>query len=139
MSPERAFGGRRNKKLRYAVLAAAALHGGTDPDLLDEVAWWQTDDFWQYALFATVASIAPPPAGRACRYARHARTWPSAPAIRRHNDQFGTPCQRSSNGGAGDHNGGYRMRSRGLSPASTVQEVTPAPLADGSKRQRGDS
>ena len=25
--------------------------------LLDEVAWWQTDDFWQYALFATVAYL----------------------------------------------------------------------------------
>jgi hypothetical protein len=37
--------------------AAAALHGGTEPDLLDEIAWWQTDDFWQYALFATVACI----------------------------------------------------------------------------------
>ena len=36
---------------------AAALRGGTEPDLLDEVAWWQTDDFWQYALFATVAYI----------------------------------------------------------------------------------
>ena len=46
-----------NKKLQYAVLAAAAFHGGTEPDLLDEVAWWQTDDFWQYALFATVACI----------------------------------------------------------------------------------
>jgi hypothetical protein len=55
--PECTFGGRRNKKVQYAVLAAAALHGGTDPDLLDEVAWWQTDDFWQYALFATVAGI----------------------------------------------------------------------------------
>ena len=51
------FRGRQNKKLQYAVLAAAALHGGTDPDLLDEVAWWQSDDFWQYALFATVAYI----------------------------------------------------------------------------------
>jgi len=39
------------------VLAAAALHGGTEADLLDEIAWWQTDDFWQYALFATVAYI----------------------------------------------------------------------------------
>jgi len=39
------------------VLAAAALHGGTEPDLLDEVAWWQTDDFWQYALFAVIAYI----------------------------------------------------------------------------------
>jgi hypothetical protein len=47
----------QNKKLQYAVLTAAALHGGTEPDLLDEIAWWQTDDFWQYALFATVACI----------------------------------------------------------------------------------
>src|ERR1700751_2683357 len=46
-----------NKKLQYAVLVAAALHGGTEPDLLDEVAWWQTGDFWQYALFAAVAYV----------------------------------------------------------------------------------
>src|SRR5271169_5231690 len=43
--PECTFRGRQNKKFQYAVLAAAALHGGTEPDLLDEVAWWQTDDF----------------------------------------------------------------------------------------------
>ena len=55
--PECTFRGRENIKLQYAVLAAAALHGGTEPDLLDEVAWWQTDDFWQYALFAAVAYI----------------------------------------------------------------------------------
>jgi len=55
--PECAFRGRQNKKLQFAVLAAAALHGGSAPDLLDEVAWWQTDDFWQYALFAAVAYI----------------------------------------------------------------------------------
>ncbi len=55
--PERTYHGRQNKKLQYAVLAAAALHGGTEPDLLDEVAWWQADDFWQYALFAAVAYI----------------------------------------------------------------------------------
>jgi hypothetical protein len=55
--PERTFRGRQNKKLQYAVLGAAALHGGTEPDLLDEVAWWRTDDFWQYALFAVVAYI----------------------------------------------------------------------------------
>ncbi|HUK73571.1 MAG TPA: hypothetical protein VLW50_33315 [Streptosporangiaceae bacterium] len=42
--PECRFCGRRNKKLQFAVLAAAALHGGADPDLLEEVAWWQTDD-----------------------------------------------------------------------------------------------
>jgi hypothetical protein len=51
------FRGRQNKKLQYALLVAAALGGGTEPDLLDEVAWWQTDDFWQYALFATVAYV----------------------------------------------------------------------------------
>jgi hypothetical protein len=55
--PERTFRGRENHKLQYAVLVAAALHGGTEPDLLDEVAWWQAGDFWQYALFAAVACI----------------------------------------------------------------------------------
>jgi hypothetical protein len=55
--PESSFRGRQNKKLQYAILAAAALRGGTEPDLLDEVAWWQTDDFWEYALCAAVAYI----------------------------------------------------------------------------------
>jgi hypothetical protein len=31
--------------------------GGTEPDLLEEVAYWQTDDFWQYAMYAAVACI----------------------------------------------------------------------------------
>jgi hypothetical protein len=71
--PECTFRGRENTKLQYAVLAAAALHGGTQPDLLDEVAWWQTDDFWQYALFAATAFIraaasrAGVPARQACQ------------------------------------------------------------------------
>jgi hypothetical protein len=55
--PECTFRGREKAKLQYAVLAAAALRGGTEPDVLDEVAWWQTDDFWQYALFAAAAYI----------------------------------------------------------------------------------
>ena len=55
--PECAFRGRQDKKLQFAILAAAALRGGTEPDLLDEVAWWQTDDFWQYALYTAVAYI----------------------------------------------------------------------------------
>jgi hypothetical protein len=55
--PECAFRGRENKKLQFAVLAAAALHGGAEPDLLGEVTWWQTDDFWQYALYTAVAYI----------------------------------------------------------------------------------
>jgi hypothetical protein len=55
--PECAFRGRQNKKLQFAVLAAAALRGRAEPDLLDEAARWQTDDFWQYALYAAVAYI----------------------------------------------------------------------------------
>jgi hypothetical protein len=55
--PEATFRGRQHAKLQYAVLAVAAIHGGTEPDLLDEVAGWQTDDFWQYALYAAVAYI----------------------------------------------------------------------------------
>ncbi len=55
--PECEFRGRQNKKLQFAVLAAAALHGGAEPDLLDEISWWQTDDFWQYALYAAVAYL----------------------------------------------------------------------------------
>jgi len=37
--PECAFRGRQNSKLQFAILAAAALRGGTEPDLLYEVAW----------------------------------------------------------------------------------------------------
>jgi len=39
----------------------------------DEVAWWRTDDFWQYALYAAVAYIraaanrADVPVAQACR------------------------------------------------------------------------
>jgi hypothetical protein len=55
--PECAFRGRQNAKLQYAVLAAAAVHGGTEPDLLEEVAYWQADDFWQYAMYTAVAYI----------------------------------------------------------------------------------
>ncbi len=39
------------------MLGAAAFYDGTEPDLLDEAARWQTGDFWQYALFAAVAYI----------------------------------------------------------------------------------
>jgi hypothetical protein len=83
--PEGKFRGRQNSKLQYAVLAAAALHGGTEPDLLDEVAWWQTDDFWQYALFAAIAYIraaasrAGVPVRRACQDLRAAPTGPGVP------------------------------------------------------------
>src|SRR6202045_5507155 len=43
--PECAFRGRQNKKFQYAVLAAAALHGGTDPDPLPEGTLWRRGAF----------------------------------------------------------------------------------------------
>lgn len=55
--PDYAGRGRDRRKLQFAVMAAAALHGGVEPDLLDEVIWWQSDDFWRYALLAAVAYI----------------------------------------------------------------------------------
>ncbi len=68
--PECAFRGRQSQKFRFAVLAAAAVHGGTEPDLLDEVSWWASDDFWHYAALAArrehrlggAASTTPEPA-----------------------------------------------------------------------------
>lgn len=55
--PEAAFRGRQNHKIRYAVLVAAATHAGVEVDLLEEVAYWGTDDFWSYAGLAAVAWI----------------------------------------------------------------------------------
>jgi len=55
--PEYEFRGRPAQKFRFAILATAAARGGIDPDLLDEVTWWRTDDFWIYALAAAAAII----------------------------------------------------------------------------------
>jgi hypothetical protein len=55
--PECQFHGRDNRKIRYALLAASATHGGVVVDLLEETAYWATDDFWSYAGFAAVAWI----------------------------------------------------------------------------------
>jgi hypothetical protein len=55
--PECSFTGRDRRKLQFAVVAAAAQHGGVDVDLLDEVGWWQSDDFWRYGAYAAVAYI----------------------------------------------------------------------------------
>jgi hypothetical protein len=49
--------GKQNRRFQYAVLCGAALAGGLEPDLLDEVSWWGTDDFWFYALLALVAVV----------------------------------------------------------------------------------
>lgn len=53
--PECGFRGKDGSKLRYALLAAAATHGGVEVELLDEVAYWGTNDFWSYAGLGAVA------------------------------------------------------------------------------------
>jgi hypothetical protein len=55
--PEYEFRGRRAQKIKFAILATGAARGGIDPDLLDEITWWRTDDFWFYALAAAVTII----------------------------------------------------------------------------------
>ena len=51
--PEREFRGRTDHhKSHYALTAAAMVRGGVKPDLLSEVAWWSTDDFWLFAMYA---------------------------------------------------------------------------------------
>ena len=67
--------------------------------LLDEVAWWQTDDFWQYALFAATACIRAAASWVGVLSARHARIWPGTLAAQRHKDQFGTQQKQSPDGG----------------------------------------
>ena len=44
-------------KSKFALRAAAMLHGGVDPGLLDEILWWQTDDVWYWSLEALVAYV----------------------------------------------------------------------------------
>lgn len=46
--------GRENEKIQYALLVTASAYGGVRPDLLAELEWWRTDDFWDYALAAAV-------------------------------------------------------------------------------------
>lgn len=37
-------------------MSSAGLRGGLDPDLLDEVAYWN-DDHWRHALYAAIVLI----------------------------------------------------------------------------------
>lgn len=55
--PEVTLRGKENRKFQFAALCAGAIGGGLEPDLVDEVYWWHTDDLWRYALFAAVAII----------------------------------------------------------------------------------
>jgi hypothetical protein len=47
----------QHDKSKFALRAAAMLHGGVDPGLLDEVQWWQSDDLWYWSLEALVAYV----------------------------------------------------------------------------------
>ena len=44
-------------KSKFALRAAAMVHGGVDPGLLDEVQWWRTDDLWSWSLEALVVYV----------------------------------------------------------------------------------
>lgn len=52
--PECEFRKSDHRKSHFALHAAAMIHGGVQPDLLEEVVWWATDDFWVFAVFAFV-------------------------------------------------------------------------------------
>src|ERR1022692_1944846 len=56
--PEHRFSGKnQHYKRKYAISAAAMIHGGVYPDLLDDAAWWQADDLWTYSFFALLIYV----------------------------------------------------------------------------------
>lgn len=48
---------------------------GTEPNLLAEVAAWQADDFWQYAMSAAAAYIRAAASLAGISVPRHTRSW----------------------------------------------------------------
>ena len=56
--PEHPISGKtQHHKSKYAIAAAAMIHGGVYPDLLDDAAWWQADDLWTYSFFALLIYV----------------------------------------------------------------------------------
>ena len=56
--PETGISGKnQHYKSKYAISAAAMIHGGVYPDLLDDAAWWQTDDLWICSFFALLIFV----------------------------------------------------------------------------------
>jgi hypothetical protein len=47
----------QHHKSKYALRAAAMLHGSVDPGLLDEVRWWRSDDLWFWSLEALAVYV----------------------------------------------------------------------------------
>jgi hypothetical protein len=75
------------------VLGAAAAHGRTEPELLQQFASWQTDDFWLYAADVGVTYVRAAAASRAGVPVRQAgKKLRSSLAILRDNAQYLLPC-----------------------------------------------
>jgi hypothetical protein len=51
----------QHHKSQFALRAAAMLHRGVDPGLLDEVQWWHTDDLWYRSLETLATTSTRPP------------------------------------------------------------------------------
>jgi hypothetical protein len=76
--PECSFRGRQNKKLQYVILAAAALHGGAEPDLLDESPGGRPMTFGSTPRTRRSPTSALPPTAPEFPRARHTRNSPGA-------------------------------------------------------------
>jgi hypothetical protein len=56
--PERPFSGNTDHQKSHTALRAVAMtHGGVEPDLAEDAGWWRVQDFWIYALYATVIYV----------------------------------------------------------------------------------
>ena len=56
--PELPFSGKtQHYKSKYAISAAAMIHGGVYPDLLDDAGWWEADDLWTYSFYALLIYV----------------------------------------------------------------------------------
>ena len=56
--PEVKLRGRNDHhKSFYTLITPPALRGGLAPDLVGEIQWWHTDDYWEFALYALVVFI----------------------------------------------------------------------------------
>ena len=108
--PECTFRGRQNTKLQYAVLPQQPSMAGPTRTCLMRSPGGRPTTSGNTPCSRPSPASAPPPAGSACRYTRHARTCPSVPATRRHSEQFGMLWGRSSDGGVADYNGGSCSR-----------------------------
>jgi molybdenum cofactor guanylyltransferase len=78
----------------------------------------QTDDFWQYALFAAFAYVEPPPTGSRCPCARHASGGSQKWRQQDHNPHL-RPCRRRY--------GACRINARRLVLAPACPESFPGP------------